>query len=77
MTSLGLPAGDIPLALLFFNVGVEIGQLLFVMFFLVLAWAFRTLEVKSPEWSKPLPAYTIGTLATFWFLGRVAVIVGI
>ena len=77
LTSLGLPATDIPLALLFFNVGVEIGQLLFVIFFLVLAWAFRTLEVKAPQWSKPLPAYTIGTFATYWFLGRVAVIVGI
>jgi hydrogenase/urease accessory protein HupE len=77
LTTLGLAAADIPVALLFFNVGVEIGQLLFVVFFVVLAWAFRTLEVKWPKWSEPLPAYTIGTCATYWFLGRVAVIVGI
>ena len=77
LTALGLPTVDIPLALLFFNVGVEIGQLLFVLFFLLLAWAFRTLEVKWPKWTGPLPAYGIGTFATYWFLGRVAVIFGI
>lgn len=77
LTSLGLPAADIPVALLFFNVGVEIGQLLFVLLILVLAWPFRFLEVKWPKWSEPLPAYTIGTFATYWFLGRVAIIIGI
>jgi len=77
LTSLGLPAADIPVALLFFNVGVEMGQLLFVLFILVLAWPFRFLEVRWPKWSKTLPAYAIGTCATYWFLGRVAVIVGI
>lgn len=75
LTTLGLPAVDIPVALFFFNVGVEIGQLLFVFVFLVLGRAFRALEVNWPKWSKLLPAYTIGTFATYWFLGRVAVIV--
>jgi hypothetical protein len=77
LTGLGLPASDIPLALLFFNVGVEIGQVLFVLFFLALSWAFLTLEVKWPRWSEPLPAYTIGTLATYWFLGRLAIMMGL
>ena len=77
LTALGLPSVDIPLALLFFNVGVEIGQLLFVLFFLVLAWAFRILEVKWPSWSEALPAYIIGTYATYWLLGRVVAIVEI
>ena len=74
LTSLGLPAGDIPIALLFFNVGVEIGQLMFVAFFLTLGWAFRTLEVKWPQWSQPVPAYSIGTVAMYWFIGRLLVI---
>jgi hydrogenase/urease accessory protein HupE len=77
LTSLGLPPGDIPLALLFFNVGVEIGQLLFVLFFVVLVWAFRTLKVHWPRWCKPLPAYAIGTLASYWFIGRFFVLIGI
>ena len=75
LTTLGLPPADVPIALLFFNVGVEIGQLLFVLFFLVLAWAFRTLQVKWPRWCGPLPAYTIGTLAMYWFIGRLATMV--
>ncbi len=77
LTSLGLPPTDIPLALLFFNVGVEIGQLLFVLFFVVMAWAFRTLQVVWPKWSEPVPAYVIGTLASYWFIGRFLVLIGI
>ena len=76
LTGLGLPPADIPLALLFFNVGVEIGQLLFVLFFAVLAWAFRTLQVVWPKWSEAVPAYAIGTLATYWFIGRFFVLIG-
>ncbi len=76
LTSLGLPASDIPLALLCFNVGVELGQLMFVFFFLVLGWSFRTLEVKWHRWGEALPVYTIGTCAMYWFLGRVAAMVG-
>jgi hypothetical protein len=76
LTGLGLPPADIPLALLFFNVGVEIGQLLFVLFFAVLAWAFRTLQVVWPKWSETVPAYAIGTLASYWFIGRFFVLIG-
>jgi hypothetical protein len=76
LTGLGLPPGDIPLALLFFNVGVELGQLAFVLFFLVLVWAFCTLEVHWPKLTRPVPAYAIGTLATYWFLGRLFVLFG-
>lgn len=75
LTNLGLPASDIPLALLFFNVGVEIGQLLFVATFLSLAWSFKTLQVHWPRWSYAIPAYVIGTLATYWFIVRVTTIV--
>jgi hypothetical protein len=77
LTGLGLPPGDIPLALLFFNVGVEVGQILFVLFFAVMAWAFRTLQVIWPKWSKPVPGYVIGTLATYWFIGRFIVLIGV
>jgi hypothetical protein len=74
LTSLGLPQGDIPIALLFFNGGVEIGQLMFVVFFLMLGWSLRTLEVRRPRWSEPLPAYSIGTVAMYWLIGRLLVI---
>jgi hydrogenase/urease accessory protein HupE len=70
LSQLGLPPGEVPQALLFFNVGVEIGQLMFVPTFLALVWALRALQVSWPRWSEPLPAYAIGTVAAFWFIER-------
>ncbi|MGH6898525.1 MAG: HupE/UreJ family protein [Geminicoccaceae bacterium] len=70
LTQLGLPRSEIPLALLFFNVGVEIGQLMFVGLVLALGWALRQLQVRWPLWAAPLPAYAIGTVAAFWFIER-------
>lgn len=76
LTALGLPQGDIPLALFAFNVGVEIGQLAFVALILLLVRAFRVLEV---HWSKAMelaPAYLVGSLGAFWTLQRIAVMLG-
>jgi hypothetical protein len=75
LAQLGLPPREIPLALLFFNVGVEIGQLMFIGAFLALAWALRQLRVAWPRWSEPLPAYAIGTIAAFWFVERTSGII--
>ena len=77
LTELGLAPGQIPLALLFFNVGVEIGQLMFVAAFLALAWALRQVQVSWPRWAEPLPAYAIGTVAAFWFIERTGAIVAV
>ncbi len=74
LNSLGLPEAEIPLALFTFNVGVEIGQLIFVVIFIALGWAFRQLEIRRPVWAKPIPGYVIGTLATFWFFIRLSYI---
>ena len=74
LAEIGLPAGEIPLALLFFNLGVEIGQLMFVAAFLSVRWAARRLEVAWAAWAEPLPAYLIGTLAAFWFIERASVL---
>jgi HupE / UreJ protein len=70
LTQLGLPPGEVPLALLFFNVGVEIDQLMFVAVVLALGWALRQLQVRWPRWAEPLPAYAIGTIAAFWLIER-------
>jgi hydrogenase/urease accessory protein HupE len=74
LSSLGIPSGDIPQALLFFNVGVEAGQLAFVAVFLGFVYSLRTLEIRWPVWTRPVPAYAIGSLASFWFLQRCAII---
>jgi len=72
LTAIGLPAQAVPLALLFFNLGVEVGQLLFVAACLLLARAAGRLWVRAPGWAGQLPAYGIGTMAAFWLVQRVA-----
>ena len=77
LTDLGLPRAELPWALLGFNVGVEIGQLLFIVFVALLARAARNLEVRAPRWAGAVPAYAVGSLGAFWTLGRTAAILGI
>jgi hydrogenase/urease accessory protein HupE len=68
----GLPANDIPLALLFFNLGVEAGQLAFVV--VTLGVIARLRRLRLPEWSPLLPPYAIGSVAIFWVIQRIAAI---
>ncbi len=70
LTEVGLPQIDIPLALLFFNVGVEVGQLLFVAGALTIMWLIHKMKLQWPVWVRRGPAYTIGSLAAFWFIER-------
>jgi len=74
LAQLGLPKGEIPLALLLFNVGVEIGQLAFVLLILLLERAFRQLEMHWPRVVERLPGYLVGTLGAFWTIQRVAIL---
>lgn len=70
LAGLGLERRLLPAALLFFNIGVEIGQLAFVLLVLALIWAHRRLDAVLPRWGDALPAYAIGSISMFWFLGR-------
>jgi hypothetical protein len=76
MTSAGLPRQELPLALLSFNLGVELGQLGFVALVLAMERSFRVLEVRWPRWAQALPGYTVGTLGAFWTIQRVALLIG-
>ena len=71
LREIGLPEQALPLALLSFNVGVELGQLAFVVAALALAATARRAVPRLPL-PAALPAYGIGTLAAFWTLERVA-----
>jgi hydrogenase/urease accessory protein HupE len=77
LSALGLPAADIPLALVMFNVGVEIGQVSFVLLILLLERSFRQLEIRWPRWVQALPGYTVGSLGAFWTVQRAAMLLGI
>jgi hydrogenase/urease accessory protein HupE len=74
LTEIGLPQGDIPLALFTFNVGVEVGQLIFIGLVLgALACAKRIdLPLALERHALPVAAYAIGSLAAFWFIERLA-----
>jgi HupE/UreJ protein len=76
LSEVGLPQGNIPLALLFFNVGVEIGQLLFIAsVFAVMGFArivTRRIRVPQPAWAWRVPPYAIGSVAAFWIIQRIA-----
>ena len=64
-------------ALLSFNVGVEIGQLAFVLLVLALLWSHRRLGATLHRGGQALPGYVIGTVAAFWFIGRMARIIAV
>jgi HupE/UreJ protein len=70
LAGLGLERRLLPVALLFFNLGVEIGQIAFVLLVLALLSAHRRLGAVLPRWGDQLPAYAIGSVSMFWFLGR-------
>jgi hydrogenase/urease accessory protein HupE len=74
LSEIGLPRGDIPLALFAFNVGVEVGQLTFIACVLSLFALARRVRVPATltRWAKPVAAYAIGALAALWFIERVA-----
>ncbi|MGL4964891.1 MAG: HupE/UreJ family protein [Inquilinus sp.] len=78
LREIGLPQNAIPAALLFFNIGVELGQLMFIAVVLAfggcLAWAFRRLPSLHRDadvaLSQLVPAYATGGLAAFWVIER-------
>jgi hypothetical protein len=73
---IGLPDRAIPLALLFFNVGVEAGQLFFVCTLIVFGAVFaRPLRAHMPK-LQPVLGYALGALATLWFFDRLPAIWG-
>ncbi|HSP96296.1 MAG TPA: HupE/UreJ family protein [Candidatus Dormibacteraeota bacterium] len=74
LTGAGLPRHELPMALLSFNVGVELGQLGFIALVLGLERAFAVLEIRWPRWVQALPGYAVGTLGAFWTVQRVALL---
>ena len=67
----GIPRPEIPSALLFFNIGVEAGQLAFVIVALAAAKSLRSLELDRPAWVARIPGYAVGSLGAFWTIQRV------
>ena len=76
LNAVGLPQTAIPVALLFFNVGVEIGQLLFIAAILSIMalarWLSKRAAIPQPAWAWRVAPYSIGGIAAFWMIQRIA-----
>jgi hypothetical protein len=74
LSEVGLPLGEIPVALLYFNIGVEVGQLIFVAMVLTILWLLRKMRLRSVVWLETIPVYFVGTIASYWFIQRFVLI---
>lgn len=72
LREIGLPAGDVPMALLTFNIGVELGQLLIIAAGLSLIALLRRFAPQALRPMTVAASYAIGTTASFWFIQRLA-----
>jgi len=72
LSEIGVPQHEVPLALFMFNVGVETGQLLFIAVVLSLVAVLKKLPLTAPRGAWRLLPYSIGSVAAFWTIERVA-----
>jgi hydrogenase/urease accessory protein HupE len=66
----GLPQDSVPLALLFFNVGIEIGQIAFIAVILGIWWLLKRPLAPWQERLLPVPVYVLGGLSAMWCIER-------
>jgi hypothetical protein len=66
----GLPQDNLPLALLFFNVGIEIGQIAFIFLALAIWLLIRKPLAPWQDRLLPVPVYVLGALSAMWCIER-------
>jgi hypothetical protein len=71
LSEIGVPQHEVPLALLMFNVGVETGQLLFIIAVVAVLEVLKRIPLPVPEGAWRVLPYTIGGIAAFWTIERV------
>ena len=64
------------MALVFFNVGVELGQLAFVLTIVLFEQAICRVYINWPVWLKLTPGYAVGIIGAFWTFERAGVLLG-
>ncbi len=70
LAEVGLPEGEIPMALFSFNVGIELGQLSFVALVLAARAVLAPVLRGAPPWLRRAPVTAMGALAVYWCLDR-------
>ncbi len=71
LAEIGLPQNEIVAALFFFNVGVEAGQIMFVLVVIFMMWWLRKIHLPYHEKLRWIMPYVIGSIASFWLIERV------
>ena len=71
LSEIGIPQNEVPLSLLMFNLGVETGQVLFVVVVSLLLAGLSNLHNRAADGLMRSAPYAIGGLATFWTIERV------
>ena len=74
LSTTGMPRAELPWALLWFNMGVELGQLSFIALMLLMVRAFKVLEMRWPLWVARLPGYTVGICGAYWTIQRTVMV---
>jgi hydrogenase/urease accessory protein HupE len=72
----GLPTGEVPLALLAFNVGIELGQVAFVAAIVAVRRLAGAFDSAVPVWVHRVPVYVMGVLAAYWCFERASIWLG-
>jgi len=68
LNQVGLPESDIPLSLLLFNIGIEIGQIVFVLVVIFCTFLFRKLTKFRFKNALKFTSYGIGSMGFYWFI---------
>ena len=71
LSEIGFPQKDVPLALLTFNIGVELGQLIFIGIIFFLWGIIQKIRLPLPKWHEKVLPYCMGSIAAFWLVERV------
>lgn len=69
LSEIGIANEQLLLSLLFFNVGIEIGQLIMIPLFLISIWLLQ--KIKFNFSVTKLSSYAIGGMGSFWLIERV------
>jgi hypothetical protein len=70
LAEIGLPQSNVPLALLFFNIGIEAGQIAFILLLLGAWWSIKRPLLPWQERLLPIPIYALGGLSAMWCIER-------
>lgn len=73
LAEIGLPQHSIPLALISFNIGVELGQLSFILMVASISWLLHMADSRiSLRYANTVTVYSIGGLSSFWLIERIS-----